>query len=76
LAVLLTPRLGEQQLQALDLEPEGGDHTDLTSDYGIPLGKLRLGDVPCRALGTQHRMRSGKIVWQGIEAIHADNSNT
>jgi hypothetical protein len=76
LAVPLTPRLGEQQLQALDLETEGGDLAVLASDRGVPLGEPRLGGAPCRTLGMQHRVRRGEIVGQGVEAVHAAGSST
>ena len=76
LVVELLARTGMRAGELADLEADavvqiGGNHW-----LRIPLGKLRLSDVPCRALGTQHRMRSGEIVRQGIEAIHGDNSTT
>ena len=51
LAELLAARLGEQQLEALDLQPEGGDLVGLAGDRGVPLGEPRLGIEPCGALG-------------------------
>ena len=59
LAELLAPGLGEQQLQALDLQPGAGD--------------LRLGLEACGALGQDHRMRCGEVVGQGVE-VHAKRS--
>ena len=64
-AELRAARLGEQQLEALDLEPEGGDLVELVRECGVPFGELRLGGLPCRALGTQHRVRRGEVVGQG-----------
>lgn len=64
LAVLLTARLGEQQLQALDLEPGAGDLS-----FSV-LGP-RFGRAPRRPLGEDHRMRGGEIGGQRIGADHA-----
>ena len=47
LTELLAPRLGQQQLQALDLEVGGGDQ--------------RLGLVPGAAFSQDHRVRRGKV---------------
>jgi hypothetical protein len=69
-------RFGEQQLEALDLEPEGGDLPDLVRECGVPFGKLRLGGLPRRALDTQHRVRRGEVVGQEVEAVHATDSST
>jgi hypothetical protein len=62
--------------QALDLEPQGGDLTVLASDRGVPLGEPRLGGVPRRTLGTQHRVRRGEVVGQEVEAVHTGTSST
>jgi hypothetical protein len=64
LAVLLTARLGEQQLQALDLEPGAGD-------LGFSVLGPRFGRAPRRPLGEDHRMRGGEIGGQRIGAGHA-----
>jgi hypothetical protein len=45
-------------------------------DRGVSFGKLRLGGMPCRTFGMQHRMRRGEVVGQEIGAVHIDNSST
>jgi hypothetical protein len=61
LAVLLAPGLGEQQLEALDLQPGAG--------------YLGLGVEPCRALCQDHRVRNGEVTGQGVEVIHTEESS-
>jgi hypothetical protein len=69
-------RFGEQELEAFDLEPEGGNLAGLVGERGVSFGEPRLGGMPCRALGMQHRMRRGEVVRQVIEAVHTDSSST
>ena len=60
---LLAPGLGQQQLQALDLEPGGGDQG--------------LGLVPGAALGQDHRVRRGEVGGQGCGLVpHGPDAST
>ena len=51
--------LGEQQLQALDLQPDA-------RHLGLGVPGPRLGLEPGRALGQDHRVRRGEIVGQWL----------
>jgi len=55
LAELLAPGFGEKQPQALDLEAGSRDQS--------------LGLLSCIALGQDHRVRRGEVVWQGCRFV-------
>jgi hypothetical protein len=69
LAEPLAPHPGEQQLEALDLQP-GAGHLGL--DDARPL----LGGEAGRALGEDHRVRSGEVVGERVRAVHEADSST
>jgi hypothetical protein len=63
LAELLAPRLGQHQLQPLDLQPADGD-------FALRQGQLL-------ALRKDHRMRGGEIIGKWFELRrHNGNSTT
>jgi hypothetical protein len=63
LAVLLAPGLGEEQLQALDLQP-GAAHQGLGA-----LGAC-FGIQPGGAFRKDHRVRGGEVRGQRVKVIH------
>ena len=73
-AILLAPRLGEQQFQPLDLQPGAGHQGLGALRPGLGILGPCLGLDSCSTLGTDHRVRRGEIGRKRVEASrHVSN---